>query len=1048
MRGMLRFTFKQTVLINVVFVLLILIGVYAVGVIPVERYPTINMRQVNITAVFPGASPSDVESMVTREIEEALEDVEDVDYIRSTSNRQRSRVVVKFTDNADYDKGYDDVRLKVLSIQGELPDTVDPPTFEMIDSDDAYPVVSVNLAGDRSNRALVLMAEEMKTALTRISGVKKVNLQGEYQREYHIVLDPDKLITYGTTFEEVVNAVRGSNVVVPAGDLDTPNGEYVLLVDEQYRSRDQVTKTVVRTDGDGGFLTLGQLIDEAAMRYRDPVIKSSVNGKDCVSLQIIKTWDGNALDIRKAVEELAASYEPALSREGVEVVLTQDSTVEIRDAMRTLGLNLLVGIVLVCALIWLFMGFRNAMLTTIGIPFAFLVTMIFMYLSNYSLNEITLFSFVLISGIVVDDAIVVIENIYRHLQEGKALFDAVVDGTAEVFLPVISATLTTVCAFLPMLIMTGYIGEFFALIPKAVTFALLASVIECLFILPIHYIDYGPRDVTKAEDEKELVFMRALRKPVDRLIHFAIRFRYLSLGFVSLIFLGAVMIAGLSFTGKAPLIRVKFFPDDYGRYFVEVEGPVGTSIDDTHKVIKDISARLTDHGKEKTASSAGFAGFVIDENYLMTVNPFLGHVNVTLPPTGERKFEDYPTNDPLAHLDWVREQLKDFEEKGFKIRVRPQQDGPPAGKAVNVRAVGKSPEAVNALADRMKHFLTQDPQIADELIDLADDRGSGSNVVRFQVSAQKAAELGISPGEVVQLTAAALNGRYVGEFRDTDELVDLKLKLADFTSPQEVLEVPLVNRPVSPILLGDLNETVYSDEAGFLNRFQGERSVNISANLRTGSRLSSPAVVLLVRDFYESIREEYPGATIDFTGEHEDTQRSYTSLAYAFVISILLIYLILATQFQSYLQPLIVLSAIVFSFIGVIFGVFFSRALFTVNNMVALVGVVGVVVNDSLVLIEFINKLYRSGKSRREAVFEGTQIRLRPILLTTLTTVLAFLPMSLGIPEYSLVWGSMASTFVTGLGAATFLTLFMIPVQWDLITEWQEKRAEKRAKAA
>ncbi|MDJ0838196.1 MAG: efflux RND transporter permease subunit [Acidobacteriota bacterium] len=1050
MKSAVRFTLAQQVLMNIIFVTLMVMGAYTMLSVPIERYPNVQFGQVSIQAFFPGASPADVEALVTREIEEALEDLDNVEFIRSTSNRNRSRILVKFVDDIDYRNAYDDLRLKVLSIMGELPDTVDPPVFELIESDIIYPVVSVNLSGDRENRALVLMAEEMKASLLQIFGVREVELDGEHVREYHVYLDPKKLNRFGVTFDEAVTAMRNANIAIPAGDLDTPDGEYVLLVDEQYRTRDQVAATVVRRDADGSFVTVGDLMERAEMSHRDPVVISSVNGKNCVTLKVKKTGDGNALDMLEEIEALIADYRPVLEREGVEVVLTQDSTIKIRDAMTTLGWNLALGIILVCFLIWYFMGFRNAALTTIGIPFAFLMTVIFMYFTNNSINEITLFSFILVSGIVVDDAIVVIENIYRHLQMGKTVNDSIVDGTSEVFLPVVSATLTTIAAFMPMLIMTGSVGEFFAQIPKAVSFALAASVLECLFILPIHYKDYGPRPVgAKADlpdEEKEAASMPLLRKPVRRLMDLALRWRWTSLLLLALVLFVAVGVMAVSITGKFPLIRVKFFPDDYGAFFVELEAPVGTSLEDVDTLLKEVSVEIMKHGPGMAESTVGYAGFILDEDYEVNFANNVGHVVVTIPPSSKAKFADYPENDPLLHLDWVREQMKPFEDRGYFVRVRPQKDGPPTGKDINVRTVGTNQDAVYALADRMKDFLTTDPRLKDELVNLEDTRGQDNKIYRFQVRHDRAAEYGVSPAQVTQLTAATLNGRYIGEFRDQDEQVDLKVKMSRIETPDQALGIPLLEYAGGPVRLGDLNRTRLDNEAGFLNRFEGERAVNISANLRPGSNQSPVTVVRMVKEFYNQVRNEYPGATLNFAGEFEDTRRSYASLFSAFIISVLLIYMILATQFQSYIQPLIVLSAVAFAFIGVIFGLLASRSLLTINNMVAMVGVVGVVVNDSLVLIEFINKLYRSGVPRREAVLRGMQIRLRPILLTTLTTTLAFLPMALGIPSYSIVWGSMASTFVTGLCTATALTLFMIPVQWDLLTQFNERYGQKKRK--
>jgi multidrug efflux pump subunit AcrB len=387
---------------------------------------------------------------------------------------------VKFRDDTDYGALYDELRFRVLSILERLPDGVDPPRFDLIRTSFWLPVVAVNLVGDRSNRALSLIAKELQIRMAQIPGVTEVKLDGEQRREFHIFLDPWKLKSHGVSLDQVAAALQDANVTLPAGDFSDGTGEFVVRVDERFRTRDQVVATVVRRDADGSFVTLDDLISDAGLGYRTPSIITSADGKDGVALRLLKAEGGNAMEIYAAAEAILEEIAPLLEQEGIEVVLTQDSTTYIEESIQTLGWNMIVGVLLVSLILWYFMGIRNAGLVTVGIPFSFMVTAVLMQLTGNSLNEITLFSFVLVSGIIVDDAIVVVENIYRHVQDGEPLEQAIVEGTAEVAWPVISATATTVAAFLPMLIMTGSTGEFFALIPKAVSFAIVASLFECL----------------------------------------------------------------------------------------------------------------------------------------------------------------------------------------------------------------------------------------------------------------------------------------------------------------------------------------------------------------------------------------------------------------------------------------------------------------------------------------------------------------------------------------------------------------------------------------
>ncbi|MCG7994655.1 MAG: efflux RND transporter permease subunit [Candidatus Thiodiazotropha taylori] len=1043
MRDLVAFSLKQRVFYNLMFVVLIVVGFITLFALPAERYPNFGFGEVIISTVYPGASPVEVESLVTRKIEDALEQVDDVEWINSTSFSGRSNIRVKFIDDSDYDTLFNEVRFEVLNVISELPQGVDPPQLLNAKVQDWLPVIAVNLLGDQSNRALALMGEEIKTRILKVPEVQQVEFSGKQTQEFHIYLDAQKLRELGVTFDQVAQALIGANHTIPAGKYTNDSGEFLVKMDERFNNLEQVQSTVVRRDADGSLVKVSDLASQIGMDYRDPIVIASVNGKPSLGLKIIKSEKGNAMKIRDQVIAIVEEFRPTLKAQGVDLVLTQDSTVYIKDGLSTLGMNMLVGISLVSLIIWYFMGVRNAGLVTIGIPFAFMITMLIMYLTGNSLNEITLFSFVLVTGIVVDDAIVVTENIYRHVQEGDPLRDAIINGTTEVALPVIAATMTTVAAFLPMLIMTGSTGQFFALVPKAVTFAIVASLIECLLILPIHYLDFGPRSQNASKLlERDNAMMRVARRFTDWLLNLTMRFRLLSVFIVSLLFVVSVVIIGLSASGKVPLIRIQFFPDDYKIYYVDVVGPSNVSLDEIDSRVKQIAQTVMEDGPGMASAASGLAGMYFNEDYEPIYGNNHGSVIVTMPSAKEQTFDD-----PLAHLQRMRDKLKPIYEKdGYHLHVHPQNDGPPSGKDINVRVVGANVEAVSALSAELLKFMQASDAIGPNLIDLKDDRGVPKRVFRLQVDQQLVAEYGLDNSQVAQLAASVLDGRYLGKYRHIDEEVDIKLRIdpGALREPENALYIPVIEDAGRPVYLSDLVEVKAYNESGEIKRYQGQRAISLKADIREGAPTSTPAVVEAVRRHYETIREEYPGATVTFGGEHEDTQRSFQSLAYAFIIAVLVMYVILATQFQSYLQPLIILSAVVFALIGVVFGKLVTQSLFTVNSFIAVIGVAGVVVNDALVLIDFINKRYRSGMTRREAITEGVHIRLRPILLTTLTTSLGLLPMAVGFPSYSLVWGTMASTFVTGLAAATALTLFIIPVLWDLLMGLQERIARRR----
>ena len=1052
MQQFVLFTLRQKVVLNLLFMLFIVVGALTLLRMPVERYPNIQFGKMYINTFLPGASAEEVETLVTGEIEKGLEDLEEVEYIRSTSYGERSTVIIKFIDDSDYEKRFDDVRLKVLSIIGDLPERAEPPVFNFLDVNDWFPTISVNVAGQQSNATLSEIAETIKIPLAQIKGVKEVTVSGDYTREFHLILAQDRLRTYGLTFTDVASVLQQSNVSFPAGYAASDKGEFVVRVDEQFRSRETLLAAVIRHDSDGSLVRLRDIVQAAYFSYQDPFLMTSLNGEDCVTLQILKHKDGNALFIAEDVRKILHQVQPIYDELGVMLAATQDSSTKINDSIRVLGINLLLGILLVCSIIWLFMGFRNAALITIGIPFSFLVTLVLMSMTGNSINEVSLFAFVLVSGIIVDDAIVVVENIYRHYQSGQSLLESITEGTAEVFMPVVAATLTTIVAFLPMLIMTGMVGDFFAIVPKTIAFALTASLFECLLILPCHYLDFGPRlpaAVRQAGSSELMSFtlpqegwlMGVIRRLFTALIMQALRFRVSCLVLLATVFIGAMAIFIGSMVGKTSLVHIKFFPDKYSLYYVEITGPQGTSPAQTNTLVKEMAALLATDGPAQVESALGYTGYYINEDFSPQYGRNLGYVAVTLPPPSARRFADYPKNDVVAHLEAVRKKVTPLLPDGFALSVRPEKDGPPSGKDLNIRILGQDEINVAGLAARIDRFLRDDTTIAPWLVDVKDDQGSATRVFRLQVDRERAADLGFTVQEVAALAASLTDGRIIGEMKRVDESIAIRLKVDKdpYETIFSVMDVDVAHTPTGAIRLGDLCQPIFSLELSSLNRFQGQRAITLTANVKAGAPIANPVVVDRVESYYASIRAQYPGASLIFAGEHESTQKSFLSLAYAFVIAIVAVYLILAAQFKSYVQPLIVIAAVSFALTGVILGTVLSRTVFTINSFVAVIGVTGVVVNDSLVLVEFINQCYARGLKRRDALLQATQTRMRPILLTTLTTTLGLLPMALGIPEFSVIWGSMAMTFVTGLCTATFLTIVIIPLLWDMVTARRDR---------
>ena len=1066
MKSFIEFLLSKRAVVNVVFAILLLAGINSFISSPVQNMPPVDLGKVFISTVYYGASPDDVESLVTKKIEDAIEDLENVEYIQSNSRRNVSVVEVKFIDDSDYEDLYDELRLKILNIKNDLPAEVDEPAFIYVDTEAFLPVMAVNVAGDVSNKTLELLATELKTELRKINGVESVEKTGQYEEEFHVALSPQKLRKYGVSFYDATNAVKLANSRIPAGTYQKDGMEYMMDTGERFSSQEAVLDAVVRKDGDGNFIRVRDLAVYAGPSFRDPDVMVSVNGKGAVQLIVKKLRDGDTSSIAKEIRKLSDEFAQIHADEGVSIYYTQDSTLEIDDSVRVLGGNMIMGIALVVVILWVVLGFRNSMLTSVGIPFSILFAVLMNHAFGYSINTITIFSFVLISGIIVDDSVIIVENIYRHLQNGKKMKDAVRDGTAEIFWPVTSSAVTTILAFVPMFIMTGSTGDFFAFVPLTVIFALGASLIEALFILPVHYYEWGPKKIDDHDDDdhahvKSGVFGFAWRA-YSRIITVLLNNSVKTLMVMTVVFWVAIGILVVSATGAIPLIKVKFFPESYYRYHVTFEMPTGTPVKVTDEIVRDYSKYIMDKGAKEASSASGYAGFFEDIDYVRHSGHYYGSIVVTLPPRTDQKFP-VADDDVNAYIDYLRQDFIRFAKKNEEkwgvlpdVNIFGENTGPPVGKDVNVRVTANSLSDAQQAANEVLSFLAENDETK-VLVELQDNRAKEQAAFAIVPKKDKVKEYGLDETSVVAVASGALNGMYAGKYRSLDEEIDLKVKLVKDTdyynhssdgirSPEDVLMLPIIESSTRPIYLKDVVDIDYKAEPNVMRRYNGKPAITVTANIPEGTDLTASRVQNLVKTNFLNIADRYPGVVIAFGGEFEETNRAFTSLFVAFIIAVLAIYLVLVAQFNDYFQPMLILSAIAFAIIGVVYGMFITRSTFTIQSFIAVVGLAGVAVNDSLILIDFMNARRKEGMALREAVMRACSQRMRPVLITTVTTILGLLPMAVGFPNKSLEWSSMATAFTTGLASATLLTLLIVPAEYELLERMRSWILNKRNK--
>jgi len=1008
-----EFSVRQRVLVNMVFIAVVLAGIYTFFSMPAEMLPNVNMDEAVVVVIYPGVSPEEMETLVTKPLEEEIEGVEDIDFIASTSSESRSVIDVRFAPGLaedDFDRHILDLRAAVDN--ADIPDEAEGPHVIPIKLAEVIPILSVSIGGDVSDTVLREVAEDLKEDLLDVRHVKAVDIVGAREREIWLELDADRLKAYGIPVGQVVGSLAARNINVPGGTVDLSNSEYIVRTLGEFESLDDIENHVIASDPYGRQI---RVRDVGAVRdtLEERLTLSRLNGERSVTLWVTKELAGSAVTVAGDIRAAIDAFDAALT-EDVSFEIRNDTSEEVRDVLGVLKRNAAFGIVLVALTLFLFIGFRNSMLAVIGIPFSFFCAFMLMNAAGITINTVSLFSLVLVLGMLVDDAIIVIENIYRHMEQGMPPARAAVLGTQEVFAPVTAAVLTTVAAFLPLLLMTGMWGKFIGVIPKTVTFALLASLVEAFLILPSHMADFSR--VAPRQNKCHPGFVSLTRR-YERALRKVLRRRYLSMA--AIIAMALVALA-LVFT-----LDIKIFQEeDLGRIEVRGQLPVGTRLEVTDEVAREIEKIVFALPDDELEAVVTRVGFMI-QNYRGMLASHNFQINIDLVDDSERARSD------VEIMDALRREMSKVPGLSSLWLDRPQQ-GPPSGRPVEVRVRGEDPAVLGVIASSIKKKLAEHEGV----VEIDDDLVPGKSEMRVSVLQDRASLYGLTVVDIASAVRTGFEGTVATKYRGGgDDEIDVVVRYEedDRASLDDLRDLLLATPSGAAVPLSNVAEVSIGSAPAQLHRRDGSRVVTVTADVEQGTT-STEVNGFLKREFSD-VSSRFPGYSLEFGGEYAETQESFTSLLAAFVVAILLIYLILGTEFQSFVQPLIVMFTVPFAFIGVVIGLVVMRYPFTLNAGIAIVALAGVVVNDSIVLVDFIKKARARGVTRWESIVEAGCMRLRPILLTSITTIFGVLPLAMGWGGASASWGPMAASLAWGLAFATVLTLFIIPSLFSIVDD-------------
>ena len=1060
---------RQRVSVLVLAVIILLVGTYCYKALPRESEPDITIPNVFVSTSYKGVASKDIETSITIEIEKKLKGLEGVKKIHSVSSEGLSSINIEFVTGTDIDDALQKVRDRVDEAQNELPADLeeDPSVFEVNFSE--LPIVVFSLSGTCGIVCLKEIADDLKDDIEAIQGVLEVEVTGGIEREIRIEAFPEKLAYYNIPIFALQDVVSKENRNTSGGIIRLGDGRFQLRVPGEFEQPDEIYYLIVGThQGQPIYLKdVARVVDG----FKDETSRSRLNGREAVNIMVKKRAGENIIGITDAIDELLARAQPTWPK-GSEITKLMDKAKDIRRMVADLENNILSGLVLVVFVILFAMGIRNAILVSLAIPFSMLLSFTVLYVMDITLNMVVLFSLTLALGMLVDNAIVIVENIYRYIEQGVPRIEAARRATSEVAYAVIGSTLTTLAAFFPMLFWPGIMGEFMSYLPLTLIVTLTSSLFVAMVINPALAAIFmkvkagsgkGPAAGNDGAISVEEI-ARAGESPVAMegpILSFYTKSLHQALNHKIVVVLIAVCI--LVLLVQIWLLRVglekpvEFFPNiEPKAMYVNLDTPEGADLDYVDSVVRQVESTVNGHavsGDTLSIADQYKASYEPKEHQKSSGRKFFGPSDIgnieyiyakSVVTSGPGMMFDpnAPNHVGIQFIDledrlspssesmqMIRERVESIP--GAKITVAEQEEGPPTGAPINIEIAGDDFEILGRLAKTIRELIANIPFV----VDIRDDYVEGTPTVRIKIDRQKAALFGLYSNNIGTALKTAYNGLEVSTYREGDEDYDITVQLSGakrrVTDVLRELMLPTPSGKMVP--LTTLAHIEFAGGLGDIVRIDHERVVTVKANVDE-NKIPGP----VARAQAEKLLQNFPmppGYRVTFTGEFEFQQESEEFLSKAFAIALFLIFLVLVTQFNSVAQPFIIMTAVILSLGGAFLGLTFINSPFgIIMTGVGVISLAGVVVNNGIVLIDYINKLRRRGFELRHAVVAAGATRLRPVLLTAGTTLLGNLVITLD-PVFS----GLALAIIFGIVASTLFTLIVVPVVYLLVFDRPDK---------
>ena len=1080
----------------VLFAFITIAGLLAYRAIPRESFPEVELPMIAVNTLYPGVTPADIESLVTRPLEDELSTISDIRDLTSTSVEGYSSIVAEFEATIDIEAALQKVREKVDLARPELPAEAEEPTIVEFNFSQ-MPIMQVNLSGQYGLVRLKELGEEMRDRIEQLPEVLRVDIRGGLEREVKVDVHLDRLQFYGLQIQDVIDAIRAENVNIPGGSIDVGPLQYLVRVAGEFEDPMIIQDLIIDTE-DGRPIYVRDIAD-VEFGFQERTSYARLDEDPVVTLDVLKRTGENIIGtselVKAAIEDMAAILPPTTV-----VKVTSDQSVQIDTMVSSLENNIISGLILIIGVLLFFLGVGNSVFVAISIPTSMLLSFTILQLQGITLNMVVLFSLILALGMLVDNAIVVVENIYRYVEEGWDRRTAAKKATGEVAMPVIAATATTLAAFAPLLFWPGQMGEFMKFMPSTLIVALASSLFVALVIVPtlcamFLRLEDDPAPPLRPAARWTMVGLAALiaiavgiRNPLMvgllaatvagvfalhalLLRQMSIRFQTvwlpkiltqyerklrLALDHRGVLIVGSIvgLIATVGLFSRFNA-GVELFPEDMPptQILIDMELPVGSTPEATDAIARRLEEDIKvlpgmEEAESVVVTVGGSGGGGGNPMGGGASGPNAGRVTVSMIEFGKQELD---SKELLTRMQATLGQ----DIAGADVKVDQLAQGPAQGSPVNIELVGEDPEVLQALSDRALEILESDP-VYGRLVGLESNLDAARPELAVSVDREKAALYGVSSRDVGMSIRGAIQGIEAAKYRTGNDEYDIVVRLAeqyrgdleslrDLTVMNEGIQIPLLS-------VADWEVT---DGYGSIQRKNQRRMATISSDVRAG--LNSNQVLQEVQAVLASFTAEEipPGYELQYTGMSEEQAEAQEFLASAFLGAVMLIGLILVSQFNSVVKPVIILMSVFMSTAGVFLGLLVFRMPFgIIMTGVGIISLAGIVVNNAIVLVDYVEILRtRDGLDRREALIRAGHVRFRPVILTAVTTALGLIPLAVGLNfdffglytrlqpelywggEQAAMWGPMAIAVIIGILFATFLTLVLVPVLYSVVDD-------------